>query len=69
MVRFKSYARGEIKHAMKKTLVEEGSDPGKSKLPNQTKTVSVTMDTEETYEQIIAHFVAFQPWKILLLWI
>ena len=44
---------------MKKTLVEEGSAPGKSKLPNQTKTVSVTMDTEEMYEQIIAPFCSF----------
>ena len=44
---------------MKKALVEEGSSPGKSKLPNQTKTVSVTMDTEEIYEQIIAPFCSF----------
>ena len=44
---------------MKKTLVEDGSVPGKSKLPNQTKTVSVTMDTEEMYEQIIAPFCSF----------
>jgi len=68
-VRFEAYARGEIKNAMEKALVEGGGAKGqnwlvrdvlsKSKMPKRTEKAVGRMDAVDPHDQIVAPFRNF----------